>query len=516
MNALNTLLDLAARSAREGSVNLPDGVLAAVLSGSGAPRGALGRGEETLAGSRDVAHELHRSPLPAGRESFWVALPAEKRLDPLLAATAGLVLSTWQMREELKRARFAERRRLWEVESLRAIAEALGGTLEPSRIAEELLVHVTAMLDARRGEVWLVEGGRLGAMARVQGPEGVGPCADGTCTVAARIGGAILTAAEAEEVPDGGLVESGRIAVPVIGRRGRLAVLALAEREVRGGVTAFGDTDQETLALYASQAAVALENAGLHRESLERERLERELELAAAIQRQLLPREFPALPGFEILARTEPSRHVGGDVYDVMAAAAGVLMVVSDVAGKGVPAALMAASLHSALHVLARGCPPVAELTGMLHAHLIESIPDNKFATAFIACLRPGGALEYVSAGHNPVLLIREAGSVHWLESTGPPLGLLPDPRFRAETVPLEPGDLVVAYTDGFTEAQSPLGEEFGEERLARVVVRQRRESLDQVMSSLLSAVQEFTGGAPAHDDRTLLALRCLSRPPQP
>lgn len=510
MNALEELLGLAARSAREGSVNLPGEVLHAVLAGADVKTGALGRGEEVLAGAREESG-LRRTSLPAGRESFWIALPDEYRLDTTLAAAAGLVLSTWQMREELKRARFAERRRLWEVESLRAISEALGGTLETPRIAEELLVHVAAMLDARRGEVWLLEERRLNAVARFNGAESTGPVCDDNCTVAARIGEEILTASQVSEVPDGGILSDSIIAVPVAGRRGRLGVLALAEREVRGGLAPFGETDLETLSLYATQAAVALENAGLHRESLERERLERELELAAAIQRQLLPREFPVLPGFEVLARTEPSRHVGGDIFDVMMSPKGLLLVLSDVAGKGVPAALMAASLHSALHLLARRCPPVDELTQMLHSHLMESIPDNKFATAFIGCIRPDGTLEYVSAGHNPVVLIAGDGASSLLGSTGPPLGLLPESRFEAKSVKLYPGSLLVAYTDGFTEAQAAGdGPDFGEERLLQVVMQHRHERLADIITALLDSVDEFTGNAPAHDDRTLLALRRL------
>jgi len=511
MTTLEVLLGLAARSAREGSVNLPEAVLETVLADCGALSGVLGRGDEVLAGPAEAIDALVRRPLPAGRDSFWVALPNDARPSDTITAAAGLVLSTWQMREELKRARFAERRRLWELESLRAISEALGGTLEAPSIAEELLIHVTAMLDARRGEVWLLEGGRMGPAARVNGAGGTGPCSDGSCTVAARIGGAILDAREAAEVPDGGVLNGNRVAVPVSGRRGRLGVLVLAEREVRGGIAPFADTDLETLSLYATQAAVALENAGLHRESLERERLERELELAAAIQRQLLPRSFPSVSGFEVLARTEPSRHVGGDLFDVMTSPEGLLLVVADVAGKGVPAALMAASLHSALHVLARGCPPVDELTRMLHAHLMENIPDNKFATAFIACARPGGVLEYVSAGHNPVVFISGDGSSSLLGSTGPPLGLLPNPRFHAERVELDPGGLLLAYTDGLTEAQAPGdGEDFGEDRLVQVALEHRNAPLADLLAAQLNAVQAFTGNAPAHDDRTLLALRRL------
>ena len=165
----------------------------------------------------------------------------------------------------------------------------------------------------------MIGGGVAQAGPRLSGAEQTGACETGECVVAARVGGAVLTPEEVISLPEQGLLEPERLAVPVIGRRGRLAVLALAEREVRGGTAPFGPTDAETLMLYASQAAVALENATLHREALEQERLERELELAATIQRQLLPTSIPTPPGFDIAARSQPSRRVGGDVYDFIA-----------------------------------------------------------------------------------------------------------------------------------------------------------------------------------------------------
>jgi len=292
---------------------LPEAVLAQVMRETGAVAGTLKHGDETLASSGAVAG-AQRYPLPGGREELWLEIVGGSAPEATLCLAAGLVLAIWVVREELKKARFAERRRMWEVESLRAIGEALGGTLDAVRVAEELLLHVTAMLDARRGEVWLTETGGIQAHARVDGAGGVARCADGSCFVAARVGGGVLTTDEVAALPDEGLLEPARLAVPVMGRRGRLGAIAIAEREVRGGTAPFATTDTETLSLYASQAAVALENAVLHRESIDRARLEREMELAAAVQRQLLPTSFTVPPGFELAARTEPTRHVGGDL----------------------------------------------------------------------------------------------------------------------------------------------------------------------------------------------------------
>jgi sigma-B regulation protein RsbU (phosphoserine phosphatase) len=510
MNDVLAVLEIALRSQREGSAPLPTVVLDGLVRGSRASGGALGRGEEVLArsGARQVPHRRHE--IPSGRDVFWVELADGGEPPPPLRIAAGVVLGSWVLREELKQARFAERRRLWEVESLRAIAEALGGTLEPARIAEELLLHATALLDARRGEVWLLASEQPTRSAQLAGVGTTAPCESGECITAARVGGAVLTVEEAAALPDHGLVEAGRLAVPVIGRRGRLGVLALAEREVRGGTAPFAETDSETLALYASQAAVALENATLHREALEQERLERELQLAAAIQQQLLPAVIPSPPGFDIAARSLPSRRVGGDVYDFIATADGLFFMLGDVAGKGVPAALMAASLQAAVRLLVQGSPDLSQLTQKLHQHLLASTPDSKFATVFMGTLRSGGEVEWVSAGHNPVVLVSAGGKCEYLNAVGPPLGLLPGVSYPSRTAALDPGSVLLAYTDGLSEAPAPGddGADFGLAAIAKLAVERRGEPMERLVTGLFDAVEAHTGGAPPHDDRTVLAVR--------
>ena len=508
MTFVRALLEAAERHAREGGASLPATLLALLLSHCGAGGGSLGRGDEVLAqlGERT---DGPRTPLRVGRDEFWLVASggAEPDADALLALSTAL--GSWWVREELKRARFAERRRIWEVESLRAIAEALGGTLEQETIAGELVLHMTAMLDARRGEAWLARDGGFAARAALGGAAATGPCPDGSCTVAARVGGAVLAEGEVAALPESGLLEERRIAMPIQGRRGRLGALALAEREVRGGTAPFGRTDMESLALYAAQAAIAFENATLHAESLERELLERELELAATIQRQLLPATFPVPPGFEVAARTESCRQVGGDLYEVVASPAGSMLMLADVAGKGVPAALMASSLDAAVRVLARDLPEVDALADQLHAQLLGAIPDNKFATVFLARLAATGEMSYVSAGHNPAVLVSARGEIELLRACGPPLGLIPGVTYPAERTRLTPGSLLVVYTDGLSEAPSPSSDEdFGVERIAEIVAAHRHAPLEALITALFTAVRDFTGAAPLHDDRSVLALR--------
>ncbi|HVN76237.1 MAG TPA: hypothetical protein VMT19_07980, partial [Thermoanaerobaculaceae bacterium] len=196
MNDVLKVLEFAASPPREDGLAIPHAVLEALVTGTGAAGGAIGRGDEVLAATGAAPAASHRFELPSGRDSFWFHAAGGGEPATPLRLAAGVVLGSWVVREELKQARFAERRRLWEVESLRAIAEALGGTLQPERIAEELLMHATALLDARRGEVWLSRQGSGAPGARILGAEATALCADGACVMAARVGGAVLSADE--------------------------------------------------------------------------------------------------------------------------------------------------------------------------------------------------------------------------------------------------------------------------------------------------------------------------------
>lgn len=511
MSTFLKLLEAGSRGPREGGVHLPEAVIDAVVGETGAVAARLGVGEEVLASRGQVSGAGRRYHLQAGRESFWLETSGGSEPSETLRLVGGVLLGSWAMRDQLKQARFAERRRLWEMESLRAIGEALGGSLEPTHIAEELLLNATALLDARRGEVWLTAAGAPALAGQVRGAVAAEPGDDGSCLVAARVGGGVLAAKEAAELPDGGLLEESRLAVPVVGRRGRLGVLALAEREVRGGTAPFSATDAETLALFAAQAAVALESAVLHREAIERLRLERELELAAAVQRELLPSVLPELPGFQLAARNQSSRRLGGDVFDVIEAGDGLFLMLGDVAGKGVPAALMAASVQSAVRVLMLSQPPLTEVARQLHAHLLRTTPVNKFATMFLAYLHGDGALEYLSAGHNPVVVAAADGTTALLGASGPPLGLLPSSTFVASRTVLAEGSLLLAYTDGLSEAVDAADEEFGTPRIAALAAAARGAAVAEVVARLFAAVDRHTGGAPLHDDRTVLAVKRLA-----
>ncbi len=218
-------------------------------------------------------------------------------------------------------------------------------------------------------------------------------------------------------------------------------------------------------------AAVKVENCYLLEGQLEKKRMEEQLAVGSQIQRGLLPAEEPAIPGYELYAGYQSCFEVGGDYYDFIRKDDGKLaLVIADISGKGVGAALLMAVLQASLRALVNAVAEPAELIRQLNKVLVASSPHNKFATIFYAELNPAThVLEYVSGGHNPSLLaigeeIRELGS------SGPVVGIVPSATFRCHSVELPPGATLVLYTDGVTELNDEAGEEFGTERLAEVV----------------------------------------------
>ncbi len=208
MNTVFAVLGLVQHHTREGGAQLPHAILQELVRDAGAQGGALGLGNRELARLGHAGSASLRVDLAVGRDAFWAELIGGREPDPAVRLAVGTVLGAWLVREELKKARFSERRRLWEVEALRAIGEALGGTLDPLRIAQELVLHITALLDARRGEVWLISGQGWGQWATIAGAAGLSPCSDGSCLVAARVGGSILSVEEVTALPAEGLLGS--------------------------------------------------------------------------------------------------------------------------------------------------------------------------------------------------------------------------------------------------------------------------------------------------------------------
>jgi sigma-B regulation protein RsbU (phosphoserine phosphatase) len=295
---------------------------------------------------------------------------------------------------------------------------------------------------------------------------------------------------------------------PIISNDEVIGVFDLESDELN----AYSEDDLEVLMMLASQVAIIIEKVMLHEQLIEKKRLEGQLEVARQVQLELLPPKDPELPGYDISAYNFPTEEVSGDYYDwVRIYDDQIGIVIADVAGKGVPAALLMAflraSLRAATHVGYATHISMAKVNYLLW----ESIERNQFVTAFYGIFDASNAtLAYSNAGHNPPLLVNAAGTARFLDKGEQPLGMFPETRYHEYYLEFEPGDVLVLYTDGATEAASPSGEEFGRERLAEAVKGAYERSARELIATLELAILEWTDHAGATDDVTFFIIKAL------
>ena len=260
----------------------------------------------------------------------------------------------------------------------------------------------------------------------------------------------------------------------------------------------------------ANQAAMALENVRLYRQSLERERIAQELRVARQIQATFLPEACPALPGWSIAATSRPAREVGGDFYDFIRLGPRRLgLVIADVSDKGVPAALFMALSRNVMRAVAvEGRSPAATLRRVNDLLLADS-RSGMFVTLFYAILdTESGELVGASAGHNPLYwYCSRRGELKRLAYRGVALGVIHKPPFEEGRIDVEPGDALVLYTDGVTESCDASEHEFGEEMLEAAILAQGPRAAEPLMAAINQAVQAFVQGAPQQDDYTLIVI---------
>lgn len=298
------------------------------------------------------------------------------------------------------------------------------------------------------------------------------------------------------------------ICVPLWNNRDVIGVIYLDQRSA-GRV--FGKDDLRLVGLIANMAAVKIENAQLLADQLERERLKQQMAVGAQIQRKLLPEHDPEVPGYDISGVNRSCFEIGGDYFDFIPRKDGrMAVVVADISGKGIGAALLMAVLQASLRALIRSADSAHDLVQRLNDVLIENSPYNKFATLFFAELDPvEHTLTYVNGGHNAGLL-RSAGGVELLSSTGPIVGMIETAQYSSRTVTLAPGDVVLLYTDGVTEATDEAGEEYGIEQLTDLLERSETRLASDLMAEVIGEVREFATRGRMDDDTTVVVVRRL------
>ena len=289
------------------------------------------------------------------------------------------------------------------------------------------------------------------------------------------------------------------VAIPMRSRNSS-QLLGLLYLDSRAATHDFTRTRREILEAIASQATTLFENLRMLDAEREFVLLRKELEIAAAIQRQIIPQNLPEFPCVRLGARTVPCTGIGGDFYDVIPVAGGFAAIVGDVCGKGVPAALLGAMAQGMFHAQMTSGASLVDAIQCLNSFIVERAPGEKYVT--LAAVRySDGQVELVNAGHVSPLLVRAGGAVETVSDGDPPVGLFGFVRFHRIPLRLDVGDRILLLTDGITEAEDQGGEQFGADRLAHFL----REP--NAVESLFAALEQFCVGTRPQDDQTILAI---------
>ncbi len=291
--------------------------------------------------------------------------------------------------------------------------------------------------------------------------------------------------------------------------QGSIYNFILYNKESRNGFVAFDETDQLLLDAFSRQLNVALENIFLHQEALEKQRIDQDIEVAGTIQQRIIPETLPEIDGYDMFGVNIPTKMVGGDYYDCIELNdKKYALIIADVSGKGVPAALLVSSLHASLSAYLENNIPLTELALRLNKVIYDASTSDKYITFYIAILDPEkGEIESLNAGHNPIYKLNKKGELSELSVGGIPFGMLGlDFPYTSEKVVIEPGESILLYTDGVTEAMNEHDEEYDDER---PLIDFYKDNSDlesrEFIGRLIDDIQDFTGNTPQSDDITAL-----------
>jgi len=407
-------------------------------------------------------------------------------------------------------------RRALEKEVLLEVVKTLSAPLELEEVLAAILQSLKQVVEFDGAAVYLVnkKTQAIECAAQVGYPEGSEEAFG--LRVGVGLVGWVAKTGESVIVPDVSL--DGRYVAARASTRSELAApLVLKGRTI--GVfnlesdrpDSYHEGQLELVSAFAAQAAVAVERARLTRELLERRRLEKELAIAREIQESFLPKKAPQIPGFDLAGTARAHDEVGGDYFDFISVSEGQLgLAIADVSGKGIPAALIMAGFRMSLLAEIRNDFAIRAVMRKVNSLLYESTDSDKFVTAFYGVLDvKSRVLTFANAGHNPPLLLRRDGSSEHLHEGGVALGVLPEAQYDERPQALQSGDLLVLYTDGVSEAMSPSGDQFGEERIEELARRLRDRSANEIVEGIVAAVTEWCEGR-SSDDLTLLILKVL------
>ncbi len=408
-----------------------------------------------------------------------------------------------------------------EVTQLTSLFEAtrlLSSTIDLSELLE-LILHVAGReVQADRGTVYLVDSRHQELWSII---------AFGTSHEEIRlpfgrgVAGRVAVTGETINVPDAYTLEffepsfdrkfgyhtCSLLCLPIRQRSGHVVgVIELLNKTTGPQFTA---DDVDFLLKLSGHIALALENACRHRDALEKQRTERELDMARSIQRGLLPETTPIIPGYELAVSNEPCPEVGGDYYDFLnLGPQTLLLVIADVEGKGVSSALLMSSLQATLRALVMHLHSLEVLALSLNEMIYNDAKSEKFLSIFLGLVDTRrNMLDYINAGHVPPVLVRaDTGTRRLLEAGGCAVGLFPNAEYTRGAAKLEPGDVLVCYTDGILKASDHGEREYGIDRLASCVSHNRARTAQGIIDAVLGETRYYSAGV--DDDKVLMVLK--------
>lgn len=466
---------------------------------------ALRPGDQVRAGRVTfVLRAATRGELPSHplqQEGAATTATIAVRLDHLIPASAG------ESREEAE----LPLRSAGHLQALLHAGVELSGRLSLAEMLPLILDLAAKAVGAARGVLLLEENGELAPRAVLGKPFQISRTAQER----------VFRGRESLLIRDARQEQNLRMQASIIsqGVRSLLAVPLQTKEKVIGllyldsasAARAFTREDLNLITVMANIAAVRIEIARLAEIEERERRVSLEMEQAAEIQRGLLPSGPPCWSGLEVAAFNQSCYYAGGDYYDFFERPAGKRMLaVGDVAGKGMPAALLMASLQARLQVLAEGEPDLAQLMGRLNRSTADHCPGNRFVTLFLCEIDPSsGEMAYVNAGHNPPLVLRRNGRAEVLQGGGLILGVLRQASYEQMQARLEEGDVLVLFSDGVTEAENPAtGEQFGEDNLLEALAPAAAAAPEEMIARVREAVATFAGSVSGSDDFTLVVAR--------
>lgn len=397
------------------------------------------------------------------------------------------------------------------------IGKLLNSTLDLNKILEIILDTAIKNLNADRGTLYLIDHEKKELWSKVlQGDSIIEirlPLGQGIAGYVAETGKKIILKDAYKDErfnPEfdrkTGYVTKTILCTPMKNRKGQMiGVFQIINR--KNGFFTMDDT--KFLDTLSVDACIAIENARLHEESLEKERMEKELEVAATIQKMIIPKEIIQIKGFEIAGFNAPSKQVGGDFYDVVQLPNGHLaLIIADVSGKSIPGALLVSTLQASLRAYLESDFELTKLVTKLNQIILKNSTADKYITFFIAILDPStNILRSVNAGHNPPLLCRN-GTLRKLTVGGIPLGMYPFDQFESEETVLQSHDALVMFTDGVTEAADKVDEFYDDARLEKCALSNSKLSADELKHVIYGDLKQFVGDAEQSDDITMLILK--------